>query len=516
MDSVLDGYSYFEKNIGSYMAASMGDAYVGRVNDEIQTLIDDLNAFEGFKTKAGALKGDIAEFWHSDTFNIDAVVKDFRSRTYVDRSHDFASADITSNFGKEFGLKYYKNGTESAKQQAKSIFERFKEYQAQGGKDSLDVFLEKRGLNDIDMLLSDPIYSGQIRVIPKDQLREAKAYLSRKINEEMKKRPEQVKRYEETLDMLTDKLKDDKGTESVALTKSEAEKLAALAKEGKVSKEEISQLGISTEELIKYEYVLRQAFKAGLTSATISLVLSVAPVIYSSIIQLIKDGELDENQFKKLGFSALTGSGEGFLRGSISAAITTACKAGLWGDSLKIIDPSIVGVVTVLVMDTMKNSFKVVTGEMNRSELATELIKEMYVSTVSLICGGISQSIIEIPVFGFMLGSFIGSVLGSFTYNSGYKHAISFCIDSGFTMFGLVEQNYELPIEILKDIGIEVFEYEKICLDVFRYDQFVINKFDTETFVLDGLTMDNRICFTFLRRGVIGINKIGYVGGNAI
>lgn len=108
MDAFAEGYSFFEKNSGSYTAAAMGDAYVGDVNNEIATLLKDMNAFEGFKTKPDALKGDIAEFWHSDTFNIDAVVKGSKSRTYVDRSHDFASADVTSNFGQDFGLKYYK------------------------------------------------------------------------------------------------------------------------------------------------------------------------------------------------------------------------------------------------------------------------------------------------------------------------------------------------------------------------------------------------------------------------
>ena len=38
-----------------------------------------------------------------------------------------------------------------------------------------------------------------------------------------------------------------------------------------------------------------------------------------------------------------------------------------------------------------------------------------------------------------MIGSFVGSIIGSFTYNVGHKAIVSFCVDSGFTMFGLVE-----------------------------------------------------------------------------
>mgnify|MGYP001630470811 CR=1 FL=1 len=505
MEGFAEGYSFFEKNSGSYTAAAMGDAYVHDVADAIGILHDDLNAFNGFRTKPDALKGDIAEFWHSDTFNINAIIKGSKSRTYVDRSHDFASADVSSNFGKDFGLKYYKTGADSAKQQAKSVFERFKEYQSQGGKDSLEEFLSKRGLNDIDTILNDPIYSGQLRVIPKDQLEEATAWLQRKILEEGSKRPEQVARYQETLDMLTDKIKDGKGTESVALTKEEAEQLARLAKEGKITDETLKELGISTEDLIKYEYVMKQAFKAGVSAATISMVLKVAPEIYKAISYLIKNGELDEKQFQKIGLAALQGGAEGFVRGSVSAAIITACKAGLWGETFKSVNPAVVGAVTVIAMDTMKNAFNVATGKMQTRELANELLKEMFVSTCSLVGGGISQAFIEMPILGFMLGSFVGSVVGSFAYNVGYNAFISFCVDTGFTMFGLVEQNYELPAEVMEAVGFDVFKYEEFKYDEFKPEEFTFEEFQMQEFETESLSIG------FLRRGVIGVQQIGYV-----
>ena len=505
MEGFAEGYAFFEKNTGSYTAATMGDAYVKDVTDAIDVLRNDLNAFCGYQTKTDALKGDIAEFWHSDTFNIDAIIKGSKSRTNVDRSHDFASADITSNFGKDFGLKYYKTGADSAKQQAKSIFERFKEYQSQGGKDSLEEFLSKRGFDDIDNILNDPIYSGQLRVIPKDQLEEATALLQRKILEEGSKRPDQVARYQETLKMLTDKIKDGKGTESVALSKEEAELLARLAKEGNITGETLKELGISTEDLIKYEYVMQQSFKAGVSAATITMVLHVAPEIYKALSYLIKNGELDEKQFQKIGFAALQGGAEGFVRGSVSAAITTACKVGFWGEAFKSVNPSVVGAVTVIAMDTMKNSFKVAIGQMQSRELANELIKEMFVSTCSLVGGGVTQAFVEIPVLGFMLGSFIGSVVGSFAYNTGYNAFITFCVDTGFTMFGLVDQNYELPDEVMEAVGVEVFRYEEFRFNEFAPEQFSFEEFRPEEFEVESLSIG------FLRRGVIGVQQIGYV-----
>ena len=125
MGAFEEGYAFFEKQAGVQYAGYEGGVYVDQVDAEIAKLIHDLNAFEGFKTKPDALKGDVAEFWHANTFNINATARDTANRTVVDRSHDFASADISSNFEKLFGLKYYKTGTDSAKQQAKCSSEYF-------------------------------------------------------------------------------------------------------------------------------------------------------------------------------------------------------------------------------------------------------------------------------------------------------------------------------------------------------------------------------------------------------
>lgn len=504
MNAFEEGYAFFEKQAGVQIAGYEGGIYVGEVDEAISKLLHDLNAFEGFKTKPDMLKGDIAEFWHADTFNINAAARDTANRAFVDRSHDFASADISSNFGEIFGLKYYKTGEASAQQQAKSVFERFHEYRSAGGKDTLDVFLEKRGFTD-DSVLHDPIYYGQIRVIPKDQLETACEWLRRKIATESAIRPEQVERYQDTLKMLSDRLRDGQGTESIPLTEADAKALAVLAKEGDISAEELKALGVSADEVIRFEYLAQQAFKSGLTAATISIVLNVAPEIYKAINYLIKNGELDEKQFQRIGFAALKGGSEGFIRGTVSAAITIACKSGMLGEALKGISPSIVGMATVLAMDTMKNAFKVATGKMTRPELAQELVKELIVSSAALAGGTIAQTFIEIPVVGFMLGSFVGSAIGSFAYNCGYSAAMSFCVDTGFTMFGLVKQDYTLPEDVLEYIGVDVFQYEKFLPKQFQKQNFTPLGFNHKKF--EANTLGIRI----LRRGVIGVSEIGYV-----
>ena len=112
---------------------------------------------------------------------------------------------------------------------------------------------------------------------------EATEWLKRRIAKEAATRPEQVKRYQETLKLLEDRIRDGEGTESIPLSREDAQKLAELAKQGKVNAED---LGLTTEELITYEYILQQSLKAGLTAATITVVLKVTPEIIKAITSI--------------------------------------------------------------------------------------------------------------------------------------------------------------------------------------------------------------------------------------
>ena len=64
-------------------SAVMSDSYVASVNDEIEKLVKDLNSFESFMTASNVLKGDVAEFWHTGTYNIDSALKGSSNRAFV-------------------------------------------------------------------------------------------------------------------------------------------------------------------------------------------------------------------------------------------------------------------------------------------------------------------------------------------------------------------------------------------------------------------------------------------------
>lgn len=376
------------------------------------------------------------------------------------------------------------------------------EYQHKGGKDSLEKFLADRHYTSEDVL-NDPIYEGQVRLIPADQLKAATTWLQEKIVKEATIRPEQVKRYQDTLDLLKDRIADNEGNESIPLSKADAEKLATLAKEGKFNAEDFD---ITAPELINLEMVVKTSLKAGASAAIITLVLKIGPEIYKTIDYLIKNGEIDGEHFKQVGFAAITGSSESFVRGSVAAAISACCKSGALGEALKEVSPGVIGTVVAVTMNTMKNAFQVVKGKKSRTELTDELLRDLFVSSSALGLGTAGQVILpQLPVVGYLVGSFVGSIVGTFVYNTGYKAALSFCTETGVTLFGLVQQDYKLPDDIIEELGLETFSFDTFSSDTFEADSFAFDTFAAESIQPETLGI------TMLRRGVIGVSKIGFV-----
>ena len=74
-------------------------------------------------------------------------------------------------------------------------------------------------------------------------------------------------------------------------------------------------------------------------------------------------------------------------------------------------------------------------------------------------------------------------------------------------MFGLVEQDYQLPEDVMKEIGIDVFDYDQFDYGTVEPEKFEFKRFEAERFEPEKIDM------TFLRRGVIGVNEIGFLSG---
>lgn len=503
MNQFEEGYKYISVLMGAETGAYMGDNYIAAINKAISNFENNLKQYAGNQLSDERLAGFIAEHWHSGTFNVNAAVNGVSSKTTVEGVNTFGSVDVSSNFGKNYGSKYLNSASNTGHAQSISYWERYCQYKAQAEKSSREImsfhdFLRSRGM-DPNTNPNYSIYYGQYRLVPKDQIDQVRAYLEKKIAQTSATRPELAEKYKETLQMLTDRISDSKGTESIPLSTDEAIELARRVRTGG---EDLSKYGISLKELVQPRHIMQQALKAGVSSAVITMVLQTAPEIYKLLSYMAHYGEFDIEQIKKTGKVALTSSAEGFLRGGIAAALTISLQAENFGTALADVNPSVIGAAVALSIETLKNAVSLANGTIKKGEFFDNLFRNVFSTGFAVVGGGALGAVI--PVYGYLLGSFLGGIIGNFTYKACNKLYMALCVENGWTLFGIVDQNYELPDETLKEIGIDVFEYDKFQYDKFSYDTFGYDTFSYDTFVPD--TID----ITFLRRGVVGVHEIAY------
>lgn len=500
--SFEEGYNAFIEISGNTYGVKRASGYVARVSGACDELQNNLNKFHGFTTNIKQLKGDIQEFRSSGTFNIAAALNDSKYKTVVDRSHGYASPDITTNWGENYGLKALFSGAASAKAQSISHFQRYMEYKAKSGRIDLlfEDFITEKGLDAFEILKSDPIYSDQMRLIPEDQLKEAISYLKRRIAVRAITNPDEVSRYQETLNRLTSKIIAPDGSESSTATTQQLLDIAEKAKKGEY---DAARDGFSTEELIKIDHILKQGVKAGITAATISLVLKVAPELYKCLDELLSNGTIDEEELKSIGFATLEGSTEGFIRGFVSATIMTSCTSGFWGEALKSATPEVIGGMTVILMNTLKDSFLLAKGDITQNDFTYNLQRNIFVTGCGLGGGVLLQSCLPMIPFAYLLGNFVGSMVGSFAFVAYEQAILSYCISSGSTFFGLVDQNYKLPDDVLKELGVNLFAYEKYTSNESSVSTYTPSQYEPNLY--------NASMVKILRRGVISVRQVGYI-----
>ena len=96
-------------------------------------------------------------------------------------------------------------------------------------------------------------------------------------------------------------------------------------------------------------------------------------------------------------------------------------------------------------------------------------------------------------------------MVGGVGYEAGKKVFVSFAVESGATFCGLVDQNYELPDELLEKIGIDVFHY-----DEFELLEPAIDFHEPDVPDL-GLVEIQSPTISFPSRGVIAVGRVGYI-----
>ena len=485
------GWEFASNVIGANMASESAHIYVEKVEKAIEELRTNLLKISTGYTDE-QLGGFAAEAWHAGTFNVNAAAAGSKSIATAGQPgtngalarNNYASVDVrvTKADGStiDYSLKYDSNYKSTAKEQS-------------------------RPNTNSDTLK----YGDQIPVVPSNQYEDVKQYSDNRANND--KTPEPWRKgFRHTADKATKTVSDGE-INSDPLSKDGS---VELARERRKNDIDLEKRGVTVNNKITSAYIMKQATKAGLSAAVITMIMQTAPEIFKAIDYLIKNGEIDINQIKRVGTKAISSSAEGFLRGSVACTLQIMCEKGAFGAALKGIDPTFIGTAVALTIETIKNSILVAAGEMQPREMGAALVDSIIISggyVVSMkigsaIGGLIVQAIgFELPVVGYLLGSLIGTAF-SVVYNIGKKKLISFCVDTGFTCFGLVEQDYQLPEEILKEMGIDTIPISRAEVS---HAEIGRTQIGSSLQHVNYETIDLKL----VKRGIIGVNKVGYVIG---
>lgn len=495
----FDENQYFQAiaSAANFQVADISEEYVKRIAGEIRNFEKNINSTGQKYTsqKAKISGGFIAEDWHAGTFNIDAAVKHKKIRAHVPHSTALGSPDIIINDGKSYSSKYYSKAVGSAKSQSTTYFEHH------ASKINGTTFKDWMDLNGIDPELKNlSIYEGQGRIIPSDQLEGAIAYVENQIQKETHSRPQLLAKYEELLKKLTDRLQVE-GAESKPLSKQDSTRIAVESREGKYSAEKD---GISEKQVLKDNpnALIKKSLKTGLTAASITLALEMAPDLIKIIQLTVEDTGYEFSDFvDKLGNSGQK-SADSFLLGTITAYVVSCNEAGLLGDVLQNASSETMAATVLIFYNSIKISVNYAKGNISKSEMAYQTSFQI----IGVIGAAIGSAVFQfIPVIGTLVGSMVGSIIANTVFNQVNNMMLGIAIENGCTFFGLVDYNYELPSEILEKIGYDVFDYFEIEYDTFDYDLFVYDTLNYHEINYDEMEM------VFVKRGVIGVNKIGYI-----
>ncbi len=413
---------------GSYTAAQSGQMYVGSVNKAIQNFTDDVN--NNFKNSSSnrsldSTKGFVAEFWHSHTYTIDATARG--TGAHAERlgintkgSVDAQTVDANGRILTEAGLKYYKTAEKSAKAQGTDWVQAYHEYCAKSGNPmSLEEYLKKNGIAKSRQYES--IYKGQKRIIPAEQLDDARASVGKLKNNELNKngganRRAVGKKWAEVEQNLTDRLEDSGGV-SLPIATNDAKAASADALAGRF---DAKNHGVTANTMIKKEYAQKQARDAGAQSALISVTMAVGPDIIGGFQYLMETGELDEEKMKEVGLKALSTGGESYIKGYISNRLTVSYEKGELGDFLDGLTPEAradaISAMTIVAFNTCKNCISVMGGQMEPAQMMDDLVHDCYVAAGGVAGGSALQALLPAFPFAYHIGSFVGRAVGGIVY----------------------------------------------------------------------------------------------------
>lgn len=239
------GWDFAVGVLGADVATRMGDDYTTVVEQAIRQLEDSVNNHQYRNLGIKQLQGYMLEEWGAGTFNVKAAASGSSDRPSVLHSTLRDSVDIKLDSGSTYSAKSYATAEQTAKAQA-----RFNPDTRQAS------------------------YHGQSRLIPSDQLDDARLAMHRENLSHAPMREDVSHAYAETERKLTDRVSNSEGIESKTATRT---KIEQIAKESKAQNFKAKEHGVTASSTIKTEYLLKQAVKTGYMAAAITVAIQLTP-----------------------------------------------------------------------------------------------------------------------------------------------------------------------------------------------------------------------------------------------
>ncbi len=465
MSSFQEGFDRVVDNIGGITGTVESAQYANNVQKAVDGAIDALRreAVHRSKVSDDYLKGWLAEQWHAETLKVSGAARG-RSDVWASVPGDNGPGDV--RFGdatttREAQIKYWKTGEDTAK------------------------------------AVSRPDYEGMEKVVPRDQLEKLKEVAERLAQKNQMNRPEQAAHYQDTADRSSDHVEVGNAS-SKPLDEKQAKEMAKdFRKEKDIDPDKYD---LNTETYVEWSDIARQAGQAALHAAVMSAALSAAPHIWAIVREHIETGQIDTNKLVERGQDVLLGASTAGLRGGVAAGLTAACKTGLMGDALKSVSPTAIGMATTLTLNVLDYSIQLQQGRITNRDFAHHCLRDTFVLSTGILGASVGQLLIPIPMLGALAGNLVGSTLGAVAFEGANQVILGICVESGWTFFSMVKQDYTVAEEVLRQAGYDLF-----CTHSFNRQSFSTGNFSTQSFRTTTLS------FMPIRRGVIACNAVGYL-----
>lgn len=469
MSEFYTAYKRVLDNAGGVLGISESIDYASSVQQSVDNAISALRHTADHRKNVDTdyLKGWLAEQWHAETLKISGAVRNRNDIWATVPNNNKPGEDVRFGNGSVSGVaevKFYKSGEKTAK------------------------------------AISNPFYRNSEKIVPEDQIKSVKAEaenLAKDIFEKNKtKRFEQAKHYQDTADRSTDRL----SLENISSKPLEEQQAKRMAKDFKRDGDIDPDIyGLNSEAFVEWTDVARQAGEAALHAAALSAAFTAAPHIWAVLCEYCETGTIDSQTLANRGHAVLMGTGSAGLRGGVAGGMVIACRTGLMGSSLKMVSPAAIGMATTITLNAIGDAIKLYQGKLSGQEFAINCMRDAFVLSSGVYGATVGQLIIPIPVLGAIAGNLVGSTLGAVVFE-GLNHVVfGLHVESGWTFFNTVNQNYTVSEEVLINAGYDLFATRTFSTESFPISSFNVQSFDVNT-----------LSFTPVRRGLISCNTVGY------